>query len=98
MKIHPGPEEDCSRTAGQGNISYRPDNGTEKLTDNKELENKLLDGKGPATVLEKWKICLSTLLTRKNNNSDQSTENNLIPENSYFYKEVKNIQRYFPVG
>ena len=46
-------KDDCSQTAGHGNISYWPDNGTEKLTHSKETENKLLDG--PATALERWK-------------------------------------------
>ena len=91
----PWAEDDCSKTAGQGNISHWPDNGTKKLTNSKEIENKLLDGNSPATVLEKLKICLSTLLTRKYKNTDQPTENNIIPENSFFYKRSEKYKMLF---
>jgi hypothetical protein len=79
--------------ADQGNISYWPENGAEKLTDSKETENKLLDGKTPTTALENLKLYLSTLLTRKNKNTDQPSENNIISENSYFYKISENYKR-----
>ena len=81
--------------ADQGNISYWPENGAEKLTDSKETENKLLDGKTPTTALENLKLCLSTLLTRKYKNTDQPTENNIIPENSYFYKRSEKYKMLF---
>ena len=73
----PWAADDCHRTAGLGHVAYSPDIGTEKLADSCEIENKLLDGKSPATVLEKLKICLSILMTRKNK---------IIPENTYSYK------------
>ena len=93
----PWAEDDCSRTAGKGNISDCPDNGTEKLTHIQDIENKLLEGRSSDTVLEKLKLCLSSLLIRKNMNNGQYTENTNIPENSYFYNKSENIKQYFPV-
>ena len=87
--------DDCRRTADLGHVAYSPDIGTEKLADSCEIENKLLDGKSPATVLEKLKICLSTLLTRKDKKNGQSTENNNIPENAYFYSRSEHNKTIF---
>ena len=91
----PWAEDVCSRTADKGNVSDYPDNGTEKLTDRQEIDNKLLDGKSPTTVLENLKLCLSSLLIRKNKNTGQSTENTNIPENSYFYNKSEKYKTIF---
>ena len=72
------------------------------LENNHKIENVLLDGTRPATAVERIKICLSSILSRKNKNIAMAEEKNSElreddkkEQNSYFKKRRDNLKNSF---
>ena len=84
-ELPPWAEEGSSRTADHENASIFPEKNSKIPANSCEIENKLLDGKSPATGLEKLKLCLSSLLTRKQKNAVSSAEKKETSEKPHSY-------------
>ena len=93
-ELPPWADEGSSRAADHVNASIFPDKNSKIPANSCEIENKLLDGKSPATGLEKLKLCLSSLLTRKQKNATSSAEkmeNSEKPHSCIKCEKYKNI-------
>jgi len=95
MSEHPPwDDEDYNKYVNTQNVTCNFIQNSSKTADT-DIENKLLDGKMPATGLEKIKICLSTLLKRKNKNAVSLVQENSISEKSNFHVQCEKYKTKF---
>lgn len=91
----PWAEEDYNKYVNNKNVTSNLSKNSIKPADTRDIENKLLDGDMPATGLEKIKICLSTLLRRKNKNAVSLVEEYGVPEKSAFHVQCEKYKTKF---
>ena len=91
----PWAEVDYNKYVNNNNVTSNLSKNSIKPADTRDIENKLLDGNMPATGLEKIKICLSTLLKRKNKNAVSLVEDYGVPEKSAFHVQCEKYKTKF---